>query len=367
MPNDFDLDDPFLDFPDERPNTSKSANVKKQHPKPSKNTNNNSNKKSSSTAATTDKDHSNKNANRRGVSDEANFLRFEDDDLDNGGRDPNRLLPPIVSGRSAADAAMSDEIVIPDGRAAAASSSSSHKKKGQEEDAAATAPQKKGRSSRHGTYDSRSTGICFDTATVAHLCFFPCMVDGIYKSMNDDGFTCFPVTLQMFLCAPLYCPVCCCFQSYMVRRKFHIITDIEETQCATCCRAACFPCCITAEIHREMEVRHRPVLCCLCDARFYEAPAEVVSAATLQAQRRGGRLAAPRAPKMKVPFLTSADNGASLVVSPELTFCFCCTVERPVMYNSGYHCLDLGCGLIQTIFTGTCEGCIAVAGATAGA
>lgn len=92
-----------------------------------------------------------------------------------------------------------------------------------------------------------------------HFLRFPCAVDAMYAAMDDPGFTPLTVQQQMLLCAFVPClwPVyglCCTMQALVLRDKIDalVLHDFSPFDCVYAC--VC-PWCLTAQMHRELEVR----------------------------------------------------------------------------------------------------------------
>lgn len=206
---------------------------------------------------------------------------------------------------------------------------------------------------------SKVGDVCCDEVSQHHFVCFPCAVDGMYRAMSDDGFTPCSVFAQMLLLAyPCFLPgywLCCCTQSFVIRHKFNVIVDIKEERLETICSAVFCPWVISAQIHREIELRGQPVYsaCCGSDNRIFSSdlhapaiPDMDQTAPSLPGYTPDGR---------KVPFLMSSTGAkgseSSFVLLPVVTEC----CGRKVVYNSWRHFCLLGCHLATDMLFGLLE------------
>lgn len=223
---------------------------------------------------------------------------------------------------------------------------------------------------------STESDVCCDEVTRHHLCCFPCAMDTLYHSINDPGFcpSC-SVCMQMglFVVVPPAYYLCCCAQAYAVRGKFNVIINDVERNEGHGCSSLFYPCVVTAQVHREIEIRGKHVInsgCCggSGEERVYR-----------------GEVYAPSMPDMigdgrRLPYLStqppfaggaiSHDESLSMarnalvsnasIVLPIASDHECC--GKPVVYNTWRHwvvlCLglpgDLCCGVLTVfnVFTG---------------
>lgn len=251
----------------------------------------------------------------------------------------------------------------------APSAKASHSPPPQKQGAARTGASRTSQSSSNAAATFRYSNVgdvCCDGVTAHHILCFPCAVDDVYRSMNDQGFCpgC-SVCLQMSLFAlapPLYY-VCCCAQAYAVRGKFNVIIGERESSEGHGCGALWYPYVLTAQIHREIELRGQQVVNgSPCsggdDSRVYKGD---VYAPSMPDMMTDGRR--PPYLSRQVPFgggALSADESLSLakneansplsVVLPVVTENACC--GKKVMYNSWRHWLYLCAGLPADLFCG---------------
>jgi hypothetical protein len=222
--------------------------------------------------------------------------------------------------------------------------------------------------------------VCCDSVTWHHFVCFPCALDNLYRSMNDPGFcpSC-SVCAQMAVFAlvpPVYYCCCCVPQAYAVRGKFNVIIEDIERNEGHGCSSLWYPYVVTAQIHREIELRGHLVLnrgCC--------SGSDGGGAASAEEERRRiyrGEVFAPSMPDMmtdgrRLPYLTKQAPfaGGTLTHDESLTTtrdAFVSSVALPiaaeheccgklVVYNSWRHWIVLCLGLPGDVLCGVLAVC----------